>query len=41
MHVIIYGYGNVCQTKSKAGNNAIMIKILKLGVGKNKKCSKL
>lgn len=41
MHVTIYGYGNIWQTKSKAGNNAIMIKISKLGVGKNKKSSKL
>lgn len=37
MHVTIYDYGNVWQTKSKAGNNAIMIQISKLGVVKNKK----
>lgn len=35
MHVTIYGDGRVWQTKSKAGNNAIIIKISKLGVSKN------
>lgn len=37
MHVTIYGDGRVWETKSKAGNNTIIIKISKLGVSKNEK----